>query len=217
MQAGLDTYRKKTSERKHGAILEAARGNFLANGYSRAGMADIARDADVSTATLYKHFASKEVLFAAIVKHVARSTGDYSDTIGPDDPARTALYKLCRTYLRVQFDHDANALMRIVIAEVPGAPQLVREMYDILGNRRNESLKAVLDALIERGLLKPHDSTLGAQMGAGMLKEIFIWPALFDAHHKLPPDTDEKIHSVIDAYLALFGPDSRDWHSVRKT
>ncbi|MEQ9529475.1 MAG: helix-turn-helix domain-containing protein, partial [Parvibaculaceae bacterium] len=75
---GLESHRRKVSSQKQASILVAARDNFLKNGYSRAGMAEIARDADVSTATLYKHFASKEALFSAVVRNVARSTGDYS-------------------------------------------------------------------------------------------------------------------------------------------
>lgn len=204
---GLETHRKKISAQKRTAILKAARENFLTNGYSRAGMAEIAREADVSTATLYKHFASKEALFSAVVKESARGTGNYTGLIEPGDSARDALYKLCRHYLASQFEEGSNALMRIVIAEVPGAPQLAQEMYEILGNRRNDSLMALIDTLIEQGKLRPHDSAFGVRLGAGMLKEIFIWPALFDAELQLPPDTDEKIYGVVDAYLALYGPE----------
>lgn len=208
MQSGLENHRRKVSTLKRSAIVEAARKNFLTNGFSRAGMAEIARDADVSTATLYKHFASKEALFVAVVKHVASGTGDYSGLLAPADTARDVLYKLVRAYLSTQFDHDANALMRIVIAEVPGAPHLADEMYQTLGNRRNESFKLAIDTMIERGMLRPHDSTFSVRLGTGMIKEIFVWPALFDAGYTLPPDTDEKIHGCIDAYLAVFGPEN---------
>lgn len=207
---GLESHRRKVSLQKRAAIVLAAQDNFLKNGYSRAGMAEIARDADVSTATLYKHFASKEALFSAVVKEIARSTGDYSSAIEPSDTARDVLHRVCRAYLSVQFDSNANALMRIVIAEVPGAPNLAGEMYEVLGNRKNDSLMKVLDQLIASGKLRPHDSAFGARLGAGMLKEIFVWPALFDAACKLPPDTDEKIASVVDAYLALYGPETRN-------
>lgn len=207
---GLDTRRRKISSQKCAAILRAAKQHFLKFGYTAAGMAGIARDADVSTATLYKHFSSKEELFAAIVKDAAIATGDYSGAIRPGDTARDVLYRLCRTYLAIQFDNKANALMRIVMAEVPGVPKLAADMYEVLGNRRNDSLMAVIDEMIRRGMLKQHDSAFGARLGGGMLKEIFIWPALFEADAELPADTDEKIHRVIDAYLALYGPDARD-------
>ena len=206
---GLESHRRKISDQKHAAILGSAKEHFLKFGYTAAGMADIARDADVSTATLYKHFASKEQLFAAVVKQVARETGDYTGAIEPGDTARDVLFRICHTYLSIQFEKKANALMRIVMAEVPGVPKLAADLYDVLGNRRNDTLMAVLDEMIRRGMLKPHDSAFGARLGGGMLKEVFVWPALFEADAKLPADADEKIHRVIDAYLALYGPDGK--------
>ncbi|MBX3488755.1 MAG: TetR/AcrR family transcriptional regulator [Parvibaculum sp.] len=203
---GLDTHRRNVSERKRASILEAARNSFLENGYSRAGMAEIARDADVSTATLYKHFSSKEELFSAVVKHAGRSVANYTGLVAPDDTARDILYKLCKAYISVQYDHNVNALMRIVIAEVPSAPKLAAEMYEVIGNRRNEGLMAVIDAMIERGMLRPHDSSFGVRIGAGMLKEFFVWPALFDANFQIPEDAEDKIEACIDAYLKLYGP-----------
>lgn len=207
---GLVTHRRKISSQKRAAILRSAKQHFLKSGYTVAGMADIARDADVSTATLYKHFSSKEELFAAVVKEAAIATGDYSGVIQPGDTARDILYRLCRIYLSIQFDGKANALMRIVMAEVPGVPKLASDMYEVLGNRRNDSLMAVIDEMIRRGMLKPHDSAFGARLGGGMLKEVFIWPALFEADAELPADADEKINRIIDAYLALYGPDAKD-------
>ncbi|ABS63906.1 transcriptional regulator, TetR family [Parvibaculum lavamentivorans DS-1] len=207
MQTGTRGGRKKISEAKHSAILGAARRIFLAQGFTSAGMAEIARMADVSTATLYKHFNSKETLFIAVVTQTAQDAGDYSGLLDQDETARGILDKVCRTYLNVQFDRETNALMRIVIAEVPNAPQLAREMYEVLGNRRNESLRELLEGMIARGLLRPHDAAFGARLGSGLIKEFFVWPALFDADYKLPLDTDEKIRRCIDAYLALYGPE----------
>jgi TetR/AcrR family transcriptional regulator of autoinduction and epiphytic fitness len=202
---GLDTHRKNVSERKRAAILKAAEEIFLKNGYARAGMADIARKADVSTATLYKHFSSKEELFSAVVKTAGQAVGNYAGLISPGDTAREILYKLVKAYLVTQYEHNVNALMRIVIAEVPSAPNLAAEMYEVIGNRRNESLMQVVDAMIERGLLRPHDSAFGVRLGAGMLKEFFVWPALFDADFGMPDNADEKIYACIDAYLTIYG------------
>lgn len=202
---GIEAHRRKISNEKQAAIIRAAQEIFLTHGYTRAGMADIARDADVSTATLYKRFSSKEELFAAVVKDVARETVDYESLISQGDTARDILYKVARGYLSTQFDNHANALMRIVIAEVPGAPKLASEMYDLLSTRRHEKLRAVIDEMVRNKLLKPHDTEFGVRIGSGALKELFVWPALFDASYTLPPDTDEKIHRCIDAYLALFG------------
>lgn len=72
MQAsdGLAAYREALSNRKGEDILRAALQTFRTNGYHNAAMAEIARDANVSTATLYKHSVSKENLFAMCVEGV---------------------------------------------------------------------------------------------------------------------------------------------------
>ena len=51
------------TERKRSLILLAAKDAFAREGYSQTGMEQVARDAGVSTATLYAHFPSKAELF----------------------------------------------------------------------------------------------------------------------------------------------------------
>jgi hypothetical protein len=71
--------------------------------------------------------------------------------------------------------------------------------------RRAAGLKKVFDDLIERKLMKPHDTERGVNFIAGMIKETFIWPALFDASVTLPDNADEVIYEAIDLYLARYG------------
>ena len=52
---------------KHAQIMDAARVEFLDNGFGDASMDRIAKGADVSKRTLYKYFESKEKLFLAII------------------------------------------------------------------------------------------------------------------------------------------------------
>lgn len=58
----------ETKSPKRRAILNAATELFAARGYGAVSMDAIARSADVSKATLYAHFESKDQLFATIVQ-----------------------------------------------------------------------------------------------------------------------------------------------------
>ena len=58
----------ETESPKRRAILNAATELFAARGYGAVSMDAIARAADVSKATLYAHFESKDRLFATIVQ-----------------------------------------------------------------------------------------------------------------------------------------------------
>lgn len=209
---GLATYRKSVSETKRAAILKAARANFLRDGYSRAAMAEIAKEADVSTATLYKHFASKETLFAAVVHEAYTDTESsmFVDTAGKS--ARAVLRNIAAVYTRQQFDERMNDLLRVVIAEVPSAPQLAAEVYENGVLERYRQFQTMVDGLVARGELVPHDTQSSVRYLAGMVKEFAVWPALFTLGFTRPDDMDAKLDACIDAYLKIYAarPPKRD-------
>ena len=202
---GLETYRRAVSDAKRAAILQAARKNFFAEGYTRAAMAEIARCADVSTATLYKHFSSKEVLFGAVVEEAYSETSTITPNNFAGQPVRDALHRLLRVFLDQQFSQDGNALLRAVIAEVPSAPQLAREVYERSTQTRHRQIQALIEKYIAKGELKPHDAAVGTKQLSGMVKEFFIWPALFGQDVSPVENMDDLILASVDMYLARYG------------
>ncbi|GAK46637.1 regulatory protein TetR [Tepidicaulis marinus] len=65
---GLHAWRAARQERSHKAILAATHDQFTSQGFQAASVIDIAKKAPVSTATIYKHFPSKEALVAAVIE-----------------------------------------------------------------------------------------------------------------------------------------------------
>ncbi|MGY4802080.1 TetR/AcrR family transcriptional regulator [Teichococcus aerofrigidensis] len=116
---------------KRRAILEAAAGLFLAEGFGAVSMDGIARAAQVSKATLYAHFAGKDALFAEIVAgNCARMRGVLevlfsSHELGLEE----ALTELGTQWLRFLLQPRVRALHRMVIAEAPRFPELARSFY----------------------------------------------------------------------------------------
>lgn len=171
-------------------------------------MAEIARDADVSTATLYKHFSSKDALFTAIVQEAYAGTESSLSTDIEGLSARDVLSRTARAYVHQQFDEEMNALLRIVIAEVPSAPQLAADVYRNGVLSRYEQLRKIAEALVARGDLKPHNVYDGVRHLGGMVKEFLVWPALFKPDFPKPDDIDAKVDMCIDAYLTIYGAGS---------
>ena len=202
---GLENYRRTVSEAKRASILKAARESFLKNGFSRAAMADIAKIADVSTATLYKHFSSKEELFAAVITRTF-SQGPEAFTNVPEGlSVEELLFRRTRAFLDAHIAQDLNALVRVVVAEVPSAPKLAIEMYEQMIERHHRELARYFDSLVARGMLKPHDTDTGARLITGMMREYLMLPALFDADAKLPDNIDGIMREAIATYVARNG------------
>jgi AcrR family transcriptional regulator len=71
--------RRLTAEERRTGILDAALAVFSRSGYHSASIDDIAREAGVSKALIYEHFASKQELYADLI---ARNVRDLTQRIG---------------------------------------------------------------------------------------------------------------------------------------
>ncbi|PCJ72011.1 MAG: hypothetical protein COA62_05520 [Rhodobiaceae bacterium] len=185
--------------------MEAARAEFQGNGFTHAAMAEIARKADVSTATLYKHFGSKEELFNAVIEESYALIGIDLDVADSSKTAKEALKSATNDYLNAQFGTGLNALMRAIISETSGDPEVGRAYLARGVGRRMEDLKTFIDRLVARKLLKKHDTEVSAMQVSGMIKENFIWPAMFDPDFKIPANKDKIISEALDTFLARYG------------
>jgi TetR/AcrR family transcriptional regulator, mexJK operon transcriptional repressor len=126
--------RRKPSERSRAmraAILAGARRLFLAHGFERTSMDAVAAAIGASKMTVYRHFRSKEALFAGTVSASCDAVAD------PDLaramvrlPLRRALEMFGRRSLETIFDPETLGLHRLVIAESARFPELGRMFYD---------------------------------------------------------------------------------------
>mgnify|MGYP005812466267 CR=1 FL=1 len=203
----IEQYRQSVSEAKAAAILKAARDQFLMHGYARTAVADIARVADVSTATLYKHHASKEDLFAAVLSAAADSAGGEFSTQPPGTTLVSILRNACWQYIDMQYTNHMNELLRVLISEASTHAEITRRMFHEVVDRRRDRVAGLLARMVEMGHLKPHDTNLSATFLGGMMKEIFVWPTFFDPARPYPagPEAEAAIAEIVDIFLTGYG------------
>ncbi|MDF1687295.1 MAG: helix-turn-helix domain containing protein [Parvibaculaceae bacterium] len=79
-QSGLKKYRERISAEKRADVLKAARTLFAQQGFPNTGMAEIARLANVSSATMYKKFPSKEDLMQTVIMECEFEGAHVADT-----------------------------------------------------------------------------------------------------------------------------------------
>lgn len=111
------------SEAKRSALLQAAREVFLAKGYEASTMADIARLAGGSKATLYSYFPSKEAMFNEIMdQHCSPRFAQAFENLNYQGDLRTALEAFALSLLQAQLAPEMQAILRGVIAESGRSP-----------------------------------------------------------------------------------------------
>jgi TetR/AcrR family transcriptional regulator, regulator of autoinduction and epiphytic fitness len=168
--------RPKGRRPKRSDVLDAAVEEILEKGYAGATLAAIAVRADVSTATVFKHFRTKADIFGAIMRRV---WGNEEDSLPPEpepgDPF-AGLLAIGRDYAATITDPSIRALFRVVIAEVPRFPELGQELY-LKGKRPYlDRLEHYLAAECAAGTLAIPEIEMAARQFLGMINDVLFWP-----------------------------------------
>lgn len=160
---------------KHRAITKAASETFLAEGFDRASLDQIAQRAGVSKQTIYSHFADKEALFKAICAELTEKL-----TIPLRQPAafsdlRSTLIRLGEDTLAMMLHPASLDLHRLVMSASIRFPELGRAAYEAGAMRMIGDLSALLTqrSQIGDGLSRPVGTTRArilAEQFVGMLR-----------------------------------------------
>lgn len=168
----LTTSRGRIDKRR--AILAAAFTVFARQGFSRAGVQEIADEASVAKPTVYSHFGDKEDLFrqamAATADAVLAENLAAVELLrdGGTDP-RAALEDAAYRMVRVCCGERARALRWLTYAQVARFPDLIADVQGRTSTRLRDALADRLARLALTGHLRQDDPVLAAEQLLALL------------------------------------------------
>ena len=166
-----------TSDPKRQLIVRHARSHFISGGYAATKVEPIARDAGVSTATLYALIGGKAELFAAVIDDAAEDfAGRMTHVRGAGGDARTALLSFAEAYAGFMAAPFVRATFRLVMAERPRFEVVARRFFEKGRNEFGAPLIELLGRLSASGALRPIDHPSWA---AGQLMGMIEHPVFF--------------------------------------
>jgi len=195
------------AERKRGLILLAAKDIFARQGYAQAGMEQVARDAGVSTATLYAHFPSKAQLFRVTVEAVIEDRAvAVQRSVRVDGSARVRLQAFATAYATFYCDPTSRALFRMVTAEHRRFPDIARHFRD----RGRAELGGVAIALVRElaaeGALRVDKPSRAAGQLQGMIEHATLLLGLIEGDDVQPSRSPAEIAAdAVETFLARYG------------
>lgn len=149
--------------KKREAIQSAAKELFCAEGYTGTSVDAIAARANVSKATVYAHFASKDALFSHLLGVVADSyVGLTSELLAL--PVADGLRHLARRYVDLLLQPEALCIYRTLITQGPQFPDMVKAWEDGGPRRVLGTMAQYLTLQNERGTLNVPDPDLTARL-----------------------------------------------------
>lgn len=197
-----------TNDPKRQAILRHARKAFVTDGYAGTKIEPIAREAGVSTATLYSLFDGKAQLFTAVIDDAA---GDFARQMiwvrTSEGDARRQLTHFAQAYADFMSDPFVRAVFRLVMAERPRFQPVARRFFDQGHSTFGASLIGILVELAKSGALRPieHPSWAAGHLMGMIEHPAFFVPMVTGEEIRARRSNAEIVEDAVETFLARHG------------
>ncbi|TQM94319.1 MAG: TetR/AcrR family transcriptional regulator [Roseinatronobacter sp.] len=192
--------------RKYEQVLEGARTVFVAMGYERASVDEIARVAAVSKATLYAYFPEKRLLFTEVYRTEILRLADSAIELSGTKPPEIALREAARRFLAYLTSDFAIAMYRICVAETPRFPEIGQAFYESGPELGRARLGDYLRCAQARGQLQIDDIDLAADQFFQLCQSTVCDRILCGVQTQFSEDEMMRIvNGAVETFLARYG------------
>ncbi|MCP5395203.1 MAG: TetR/AcrR family transcriptional regulator [Sphingomonadaceae bacterium] len=150
-----------TGQERKTLIMEAAKRVFSRTGYEAAKTQEIAREAKVSEALMYRHFPSKLALYRAVLRQTIREQDENFEELFPRERNARGIIQTLKIYFTHAAslqDDDMQQRFRMLLASLSGDGTYARLVY-----RRSQR---TIDSSIEEALQNAREA--GELIGEGI-------------------------------------------------
>ena len=194
------------AEAKRRMILRVARRHFMAEGFAGTGMEAVARDAGISTATLYAHFPGKRDLFSCMLDDAAH---EFSRRLAPvrafGGPARERITSFAVAYARFMSDPCVRAVYRLVAAERRRFGEAADSFHQRGRLELADALIKALAALDAEGQLRVEQPAWAAGQLLGMIEHPAFLAPLVGGDAALTRTPEDIAGEAVETFMARFG------------
>lgn len=190
----------KLTDQKRMQILDAAEDLFHSSGVENTSMDQLALEAKVSKRTVYNHFATKDLLFQAILQRMFDKLSQGSVVrFDASSPIDQQLRQIAEDEVAMLSSDAFLRVAKIAIMQVMQRPELAKVMNDsALGCKRY--LETFLTDACAMGVLKITDIPFASKQFVYQLKSFVFYPTLFG----LEKQTKAIQGRIIDEAVAMF-------------
>lgn len=195
------------ADARRDALLDAALELLQAQGYRDTTMLQVATRARASKHTVYRHFPSKEALFASLAERAAWRINDtLASALAADAAVPETLERFGESLLRLLTGPVSVAINRAAIAEAPSAPEIARALAQGGRDRTGALVVRYLQQRIRAGELRRVDPADAFETFVGLLVGDLQVRLL--AGNAAPPDAAQcrrRARVATERFVALFG------------
>jgi TetR/AcrR family transcriptional regulator, mexJK operon transcriptional repressor len=192
--------------RKFDQVLDGARKIFMRDGFERASVDDIAREAGVSKATIYAYFPDKQLLFLEVASQEChRQTAEAEASVDGDVHVREMLTIAAERIVAFLVSDFGQRMFRIVVGEGERFPGLGKQFYENGPGLIHRRLVFHMGQCAACGELRIDDLDLAADQFAQLCKASIHEKLIFGMAASITPaDVQRTVTGAVDTFLARY-------------
>ena len=196
-----------TADEKRRGILRVARKHFMTEGYAATGMEAVARDAGVSTATLYAHFPGKADLFNNVIEDASNEFARRMAQVGAlRGDARARMRGFAIAYASFMADPFVRSVFRLVAAERRRFASTADRFFKRGRDQFGAVLIAAIKELVAGGELRVERPSWAAGQLMGMIEHpVFLVPLVTGDEVVAKRSVEQIAEEAVETFLARYG------------
>lgn len=197
--------KQRDKSKKHNAILDAAVIAFEEMGFDRASMDYIAEKADASKRTVYNHFASKEILFNAVIERfIAETVEQKQIQYQSDEPIVSQLYKFADLKVNLSSSPEQLRFVKMAFGVMMTHPNIAAQVL-ASSELSEDGFQVWLNDAVKDGKLVIDDIALAAEVFWSMFTSTFFWMPMLQG--QVEPSRAETLKKeFVATFLARYQP-----------
>jgi len=184
-------------------IVDAAIELFAMKGFRGTTTRDLAARAGVNEAIIFRHFATKEALYAAILERKAceKDIGNFEQIQRLSSSSDPVDFFECLGRMFLEHHESDPTFMRLLLFSALEGHALADMFIDTMADRVRDPVAQFIRRRIEEGTFRDADPVLAARALFGMFVSYFQWQEIFNQKKKKSYDRDEVVRTFVSIFL----------------
>ncbi len=191
-------------------IVAAALRAFSRRGFRGTTTRALAREAGITEVTLFRHFPSKERLFAAVLERYSvlpLLEAELLKGMGGKTGARTAMRRIGRRVLAIL--RKRRDLIRLMLSEAVTDPRTARMLFRHGPGRMIKTLARIMDIYGRQGKIRRVDPVLAARTFLGVFFSFILMQEVVFRNEVKPMQLDRAAEQLSDILWRGLQPSAR--------
>jgi AcrR family transcriptional regulator len=183
-------------------ILAAAMELFAKKGFRGTTTRDLATQADVNEAIIFRHFNNKQELYRAILEHKAEEGKDAQieefERLAHDRDDQKFFHAVGSAFLK-KHENDTSFMRLLLFSALEGHE--LSDMFVASMTSRNP-MANYIEKRIGEGVFRQMNPHLAARAFFGMFVSFVLWDEIFGFKKTQSYDRDEVVHTFVSIFLS---------------